>query len=174
MKIFVDDIPEGGLSLDLSVEGKELNAAAGGDLDISFVGPIAAHLELTKAKADVAVTGEISARMKANCSRCLKEIELPLEITFSDFFVRGADEQGDRELKPADLDVDFLEGPELDTLDIILAQIALEAPTHPLCKPDCPGLCPRCGADLNKGPCACPRAEKVDPRLAALKDFKAK
>ena len=45
--------------------------------------------------------------------------------------------------------------------------VLLELPLAPLCRPDCAGLCPTCGADLNEGPCACPPAEG-DPRWAAL------
>ncbi|MDY5613643.1 MAG: DUF177 domain-containing protein, partial [Dysosmobacter sp.] len=42
----------------------------------------------------------------------------------------------------------------------------LEMDTKTLCSEDCKGLCPRCGADLNLGPCSCKK--EVDPRLAAL------
>lgn len=172
MKIVVDDIPEGGLSLDLSIEGDKLKGKDAGGFDFDFIGPVEAHLDLTKAKADVSVTGEIKARIKLECSRCLKEFEYPLEINFYDYFVRGNAEHGEKELKPEDLEVDFLEGPELDTTDIVIAQLALEAPTKPLCSTDCKGLCPTCGADLNQGPCGCENIEKVDPRLAVLKGFK--
>ncbi|MDP2690016.1 MAG: DUF177 domain-containing protein [Deltaproteobacteria bacterium] len=173
MKICVDDIPEAGLSLDLTVEGRELTEAAGGKLVFSFVNPVSAHLDFHKAKADVAVTGEINATVRLECSRCLKEFEHAMDIPFSDFFVRHGAEQREKELRPEDMEINFLEGPDIDTSEMILAQLALEDPMQPLCSPDCKGLCPVCGADLNKGPCGCEKAEKIDQRLAGIKDFKA-
>lgn len=173
MKIRIEDIPESGLSLDLSVEGVEIEKAAGGDLGFSFAVPVAARMEVRKAGADVSVTGDIKTRIKAKCSRCLKEMELPLEFPFYDFYVRAGAEEREKELKPEDMEVNFLEGPELNTTDIILAQLALEAPMQPLCSPDCKGLCATCGADLNEGPCGHEKAGKIDPRLTALKGFKA-
>jgi uncharacterized protein len=44
--------------------------------------------------------------------------------------------------------------------------IFLELPLAPLCRPDCQGLCPECGADKNEAPCECPGP--VDPRWATL------
>jgi len=172
MKIVVDDIPEGGLSLDLSIEGDKIKGKDTGGLDFDFIGPVKAHLDLAKAKADVSVTGEIHARVKLECSRCLTEFEYPLDINFYDFFVRGGVEDRDHELKPEDMEVNFLEGPELDTTEVVVAQLALEAPMKPLCSIDCKGLCPTCGADLNQGPCGCEEMDSTDPRLAALKAFK--
>jgi len=46
--------------------------------------------------------------------------------------------------------------------------ILLEVPAAPICRPDCAGLCPRCGADRNAGPCACTETQAVDSRLVAL------
>lgn len=172
MKIVVDDIPEGGLSLDLSIEGDKIKGKDSGGFDFDFIGPVKAHLDIAKARADVSVTGEITARIKLECSRCLKEFEYPLDINFYDYFVRGVEQDHEKELKPEDLEVNFLEGPELDTTDMIIAQLALEAPMKPLCSTDCKGLCPVCGADLNKGPCGCAEADTIDPRLAVLKAFK--
>ena len=172
MKIVVDDIPEGGLSLDLSIEGDKIKGEDAGGFDFDFIGPVKAHLDLSKAKSDVSVTGEINARVKLECSRCLKEFEYPLDINFYDYFVRGSAEDQAEELRPEDLEVNFLEGPELDTTDIVIAQLALEAPMKPLCSTECKGLCPVCGADLNKGPCGHEETDKTDPRLTVLKGFK--
>ncbi|MBQ6910221.1 MAG: DUF177 domain-containing protein [Synergistaceae bacterium] len=61
------------------------------------------------------------------------------------------------------------------TLDItpqVLESILLLLPSKVLCKEDCAGLCPNCGADLNDGPCACNLNENIDPRFSVLKDLK--
>jgi uncharacterized protein len=53
---------------------------------------------------------------------------------------------------------------------VIRQNLLLALPVSPLCDPHCQGLCPECGADLNKGPCSCQR-EEGDPRLAVLREL---
>jgi uncharacterized protein len=55
---------------------------------------------------------------------------------------------------------------DIDLGDAIREALILAMPEYPLCREDCRGLCPRCGADLNQGPCACPPVP--DPRWGAL------
>lgn len=174
MKILVDDIPETGLALDLSEDGGNIEALATGKLDFSLISPVSAHLNLTKADRNVYVAGDIKTRIRANCSRCLKEFEHDVRADFSVFYVSGKEEGREIELKAADMDVQYFEGPELDTNEILLAQLSLEMPMQELCREDCLGLCPRCGSDLNLGTCKCSSETKVDPRFAKLRDFKVK
>ena len=47
---------------------------------------------------------------------------------------------------------------QVDLSDVVREELALEVPGFVLCRDDCAGLCPRCGADLNAGPCACVRS----------------
>ena len=63
----------------------------------------------------------------------------------------------------------LLEGDELDLDDVLESSFILNTDTLFLCREDCKGLCPRCGADLNDGPCGC-KPEK-DPRLAVLEQL---
>lgn len=74
---------------------------------------------------------------------------------------------GERELKEDELGLLEVAGDTLDTRPLVAEQVLLELPTHPLCREDCAGLCPTCGADRNLGPCGC-RQEPVDPRWAGL------
>ena len=60
----------------------------------------------------------------------------------------------------------------LETDPILIEQLQLNVPMKPLCRPDCKGLCPECGADLNEGACSCGEA-KVDSRWAALAALKS-
>ncbi|MBI5492287.1 MAG: DUF177 domain-containing protein [Deltaproteobacteria bacterium] len=174
MKIKIEDITDNGLSVDVSEEGNKIEAIAGGKLDFSIPSPVDAHLEFTKTDGNVYVAGDLKAKIRLNCSRCLKEFEEPLTTSFTDFFVRGSEKEKEKELRQEDLEVNYLTGPELDTDEIILGQLSLEAPMKPLCSPDCKGLCPKCGADLNLSECKCPKDEKTDSRFARLRDFKVK
>lgn len=175
MKIKLDEIPESGLSLDVVDEGRALNEIAGGNLDFSFLTPVKAHLEISRQGRSFFISGEIKASIRLNCSRCTREFDYPYDAPFSAYYERtGKNVERDSELKPADLEVNFIEGDELDTAELLLGQIALELPMQPLCTPSCRGLCPKCGADLNFGECGCGGEAKTESKFAKLKDFKIK
>lgn len=174
MKINIDDIPENGLEVDVTEEGKDIEALAGGKLDFGFAAPVKTHLEINRTDGDLYVAGEIKTAIRLVCSRCLKEFEHPLAMNFRDFFVKPGKEAKEKELKPEDMEVSYLSGPELDTTELVLSQLSLEVPMQPLCREDCKGLCPKCGADLNLGDCGCERGGKTDSKFAKLKDFKVK
>jgi uncharacterized protein len=61
---------------------------------------------------------------------------------------------------------------ELDLTPVFREEFALTEPMHPLCRPDCPGLCVVCGGRLEEGDHAEHLGAEVDPRLAALADWK--
>ena len=61
-------------------------------------------------------------------------------------------------------------GDVIDLDEILREQIILALPMYPRCSPECRGLCPVCGIDLNQETCDCQRDE-IDPRLAVLKTF---
>ncbi len=108
------------------------------------------------------LTGTLRADMVCVCDRCAREYdchkELPLLVTLS---ADGSDEDGD--------DVFPLEGNFLDLDDVLETCFILDMEAKHLCREDCKGLCDRCGANLNDGPCAC--KAKTDPRLAVLEQL---
>ena len=113
--------------------------------------------------ADVlSLVGSIRGEMLCTCDRCMtlfrQNVELPLNVPL-------AAELQDEE----NPDYFLLQGEELDLDDLLETCFILNMDTQLLCRPDCKGLCPRCGADLNNGPCSC-RAE-ADPRLAVLEQL---
>jgi len=81
--------------------------------------------------------------------------------------VGSAREAGEVQLREEDLGVVEVEGEWLETEPLVAEQVLLQRPTHPLCREDCRGLCPRCGQNLNEGDCGCAERE-VDPRWAPL------
>jgi len=69
-----------------------------------------------------------------------------------------------------DLDISFLLGEELDLKELAAEQTLLAMPMRILCRPNCAGLCPRCGANLNQvDDCGC--KPEIDPRWEALADL---
>lgn len=107
------------------------------------------------------------------CSRCLTPLDRPLAVMAQYLASPDPDlaRRGEHTLGSQDLDVVFLPEDELDEADLAREQFELQAPRHPLCQDDCKGLCPVCGKNWNKGPCACPsEAQKPEGALArALK-----
>lgn len=175
MKIKLDEITEAGLSLDVVEQGSALNEIAGGSLDFSFLSPVKAHLEISRQGRSFFISGEIKASIRLSCGRCTREFDYPYDAPFSSYYERaGKSAERDSELRPADLDVNFIEGDEFDTADLLLGQIALELPMQPLCNTECKGLCPKCGADLNLGDCGCGGGAGKESKFSKLKDLKKK
>ena len=110
------------------------------------------------------------------CSRCAKETPLAIAEAFEDY-IQMPDEEGtlpEDALSEGDDHLLFDHGAVLlDLAAVAWEQFALALPPTPLCDPGCKGLCPKCGQDLNAGPCGCARDEG-DPRLAKLRGLKLK
>jgi len=108
------------------------------------------------------------------CQRCLRPVTHRVEETVELLLVAhepGAESE-ERELEEEDLGILVIDGSEIDLRPVLEEQMQLNVPMRPLCKEDCAGLCPVCGADLNDGDCGC-RRQTEDPRwagLAALRD----
>ncbi len=119
--------------------------------------------------------GFLSYTQRLACDRCLKEItkpvESPLELLILTYLEKPAAEE--QELQETDMSVIHLEGEELNMAQIFVEQLQLNVPMKPLCRPDCVGLCPQCGADRNEQTCDCSEPA-ADPRWAALAEFKEK
>jgi uncharacterized protein len=123
---------------------------------------------------EVRLRGRIAAEVEVFCDRCLKPLPAPLEVEFETAFLPAEAEAGKTEnveLMAEELALSAYEGDALNLDDLVREQILLALPTRTLCREECRGLCPNCGANLNEGQCACDRTE-TDPRWAALADWK--
>ncbi len=89
--------------------------------------------------------------------RCLTTFEQPVQGPL-DVFAERAGTGRAREERELERDeyMKFHDGRQLDLADEARETLLLELPMVPRCREDCKGLCPRCGADLNAGPCGCP------------------
>jgi len=108
-------------------------------------------------------SGRMSGEVGTDCRRCLEPARATVHEELHLLFADGTDEETDES------DVYLLE-PNATTVDLrpaLREQWLLAAPGFALCREDCKGLCPSCGADLNDGPCGC--APEIDSRWAALR-----
>ena len=134
MKIDINKIPLEGLTLEEEVNPSSLDLET--DI-VKFLEPIKIRAEVSKITNAVTVNLSLSGSMHLNCSRCLREFNVALKkILRLNYHV-------DRTEPIIDLDQDIKE------------EIILDYPIKPLCNPDCKGLCPKCGKNLNEGGCSC-------------------
>lgn len=127
---------------------------AGPDL-YEFKEPLHWEAEVTNTGDALLVTGTVEGVATGSCSRCLEAVEFPVTGEIEGFYLISPDSA-----VPEDMEDDEFEYlPEDKTIDmapLIQQALLLEMPRILLCDEDCKGLCPRCGANLNEGPCACP------------------
>ncbi len=126
---------------------------------------------LQKADPGFVLTGELVASGQVACSRCLAPVPFSqteeVSWVFAPAHRRPTEEE--TELTARDLDVVWYEDFVVPFDPLVEEQLQLELPMKPLCRPDCKGLCPACGADRNAAPCGC--REEGDERLAKLKSL---
>lgn len=106
---------------------------------------------------------EIVFHVVTCCARCLKPLDIPVTLHVERPMADSVENEEDSD------DILVLDNGTVDLDEVAQETIVLEAQMSYLCREDCAGLCPRCGADLNDGPCGC--APEVDERLAALADL---
>ncbi len=139
-------------------------------LPYSMRNPLQAALFVSPQPDGFLLTGRIQGTVAAPCDRCANDAVIPVDHEFQEFEpLPEADAEMDEE--PSSLLRQGQQGFELDVAGLFWEQFNLAMPVKPLCRRDCKGLCPECGADLNAGPCACAR-DDGDPRMAALRGLK--
>jgi uncharacterized protein len=186
MVVTVDQIREGGLSLDETLSESFLTHALAEVKDTGFrpEGPALLHVKLQKTGSGVLLRGSTEVTVHTPCRRCLADVHLGVPVSFTLNLVsqaalagddedRGDDEQSERggsfELERAD--EELFDGKTIDLDPLVREQVLLALPMHAVCREDCKGLCGSCGQNLNEGQCGCATTQ-VDPRLAALKNIK--
>lgn len=148
---------------DLKVELPELD---GDGNHISFAGPAGINVDLTNTGFCILLTGNIVVPVKMDCARCLTSFEHTIQTEIFETYY-------DKEKGPPkniDDDEEYIpySGSDIDIEPEVIKAILLAMPIRAFCDPECKGLCPRCGTNLNIETCSC-KQENVDPRMAKLK-----
>ena len=132
-----------------------------------------AELRVLPVEGGVLVRGRIAGVLTVPCSRCAEDAAAPFDERFEHFVVLPSAEDGaDGQEADEETHLRILAGgvPELDLAGLCGEEFVLALPVKVLCAPDCKGLCPTCGANLNEMSCGC--AGEADSRLAALRGLK--
>jgi uncharacterized protein len=117
------------------------------------------ELRLESVMEGILATGTVSVHTSGECVRCLQPISGDLTVDLQELYVYDNEDEDD--------DTSQLEGDLLDLEPVLRDAVVLALPHNPLCVPDCPGLCPECGARLADDP-EHTHGDAVDPRWSAL------
>ena len=119
--------------------------------------------------ADIRLRGKFAGRFQVPCARCVEPVEIPLSADFDLIFRPiGADAGApERSITAPETEIGYYQKDSLLLEDVLREQVLLSLPVRTLCKPDCKGLCPRCGENRNTTACHCEETPS-DPRWEAL------
>ena len=138
--------------------------------DVELAGPLDADLRLQRTNRGIIVRGEVRAPLRRTCARCNDAYVEEVRAAIGEEFVPSIDPVSGVALGAPDADDETLrinDHHEIELDPVLHDEHALTEPMHPLCRPDCPGLCPECGERL--GPEHREHADaEIDPRLAGL------
>ena len=119
--------------------------------------------------ADIRLRGKFAGKFEVPCARCVEPVEIPLAAEF-DLIFRPASadiEAPERSITAPETEIGYYQRDSLLLEDVLREQVLLSLPVRTLCKPDCKGLCPRCGENRNSTSCHCEEGP-ADPRWEAL------
>lgn len=130
------------------------------DLDLSDLSGTA---RITRTAQGLLVQAKMSASLSTECVRCLTGFSQPLTAQFTELYAFTREAMTDSGLRVPD-------DAHIDLTPLAREYMLLAVPIGPLCSPDCRGLCPTCGANLNEITCN-HAPDTVDPRLLILKSL---
>lgn len=150
-------IHEPGMSLPFAFE---MNLS---ELDFSGVQPVVHPVSVEGSVRNMAgalvLEGQAETVLELNCDRCLKPFSPKMTVPIDALMAESLeDEEND--------DIILVENGKVDLSEIFTTAFILAMDSKHVCSAECKGLCPKCGADLNVGPCQC--RPEIDPRLAVL------
>ena len=179
MRINIHKITNEGLWLDFKekTDSWPIIASLLEDGVLDFIEPLSVHLRAIRIRDIIEIEGRLDTRIGLKCSRCLVPFVMPLSTEFELTYTQALpeiepDDKEEIELQAEEMRMIRFEGDTIDLRDALQDQIVMSLPLQPLCSPDCRGLCPRCGANLNEGDCGCDRTPDDSP-FAVLKKLKS-
>ena len=127
---------------------------------------------LANTGGEVRVRGRFRVVMEADCDRCLGPANFALNEPFDLFYRPQEMNTGDNEVEidEGEAEIGFYQDGGLELLDLLSEQILLALPMQRVCREDCRGICPDCGADRNEAECRCSEIRN-EARWGALKDL---
>lgn len=142
-------------------------------LGVAWAAPVDVQLRVSTAgTGEVVARGNVRGLLQRECRRCLEPVEQEFDEDITLVFVdeEEAEAEGDA---GDDTHVIAARASELDLSRAVREDVFLAIEPYVVCDPECKGLCPKCGTNLNEGTCDC-LDEESDPRWDALRKLKEK
>ncbi len=132
--------------------------------DVRFDAPVNGDVEVNRTARTVHLRGRVTTTVPLVCGRCLEPFRHHVAVVLAEESAVGG----------ALPTAEGILGPDLmlDVTEAVRQQLLLALPMVPVCRPDCRGLCPQCGTNLNERECGCAKGDAIDPRLAPLLKLK--
>jgi uncharacterized protein len=133
--------------------------------------PLQIHATAELLGAEIHLWGHLETRLEAACDRCLGPVEIPVSSDFDLFYrpLQSIAKEEDIEIPADEMEVGFFTGDGIELADVATEQVILSVPMKVICSPECRGLCPECGANLNLTRCGCAPRRKDSP-FASLQE----
>src|SRR5258708_3493036 len=143
------------------------------DDEVGLVEPAEVSGRVRRDGKEVELSGELRAKIKTACDRCLQPVNLSIGAEFKERFIPEVSWRAEQqhELQEEDLNLAVFDGEAIELDDLVREEILLAVPAHVLCCEDCKGLCPVCGIDRNQGSCQC-EARETDSRWQGLENLR--
>jgi uncharacterized protein len=125
--------------------------------------------------ADIRLRGQYAGEFQLPCARCVEPVDVPLAGDYDLIFrpVEADADAPERSITAPETEIGYYQKDSLLLEDVLREQVLLSLPVRTLCKPDCKGLCPRCGKNRNLEACTCDEGP-ADPRWEALADLRGR
>lgn len=172
LQVSISKIPAEGLELDEAVNG-DLLAIDPEELSTAEDGRFKGQIERADG-GSLHVRGHLNLKTSGPCARCLAETPLVLDQELDLFFLPESetlseyDDGEGAELQDRDLVVTFYKGDVLDLGAVVREHVLLAQPMKRLCREECRGVCPTCGADRNLVACGCPEVSRAAAPFSSL------
>ena len=166
MIISLARVPTDGLKFEHSYVSGELNL---GERDFRLIDLPVVTGRIERIGVDMRLRGTLRALVSRQCDRCLKDIEVPIDLSLDLLYTpaeTGRGRSGEIELQERDLDFAIYDNDQISLDEMVVEQLELSLPSRVLCNEECQGICPQCGVDLNAEKCDC--NAPIDPRWQAL------
>jgi uncharacterized protein len=147
------------------------------DTEVIYLSPLTGAVRFLQTGQNILVTGRLTVTIEKSCVRCLADFRATVTLELEEEFYPVVDVLTGAALRASPEEDDpatrIDEHHTLDLSEVIRQAFLLESDTIRYCRPDCRGLCPQCGQDLNLAQCSC-REEAIDVRWAGLQALQIK
>lgn len=170
--VSINDLPPSGKEFTLDDQGIWQEPIKEFKMECRITEPLKARVFVMPADDGCLVRGELSGAVTVPCNRCAENADINIDNKFDEYEEIPENTRAAQDSKNAEGHIVFdRNAPMLNLAEIVWEQFMLSLPVSPLCREDCRGLCPQCGANLNIAPCSC-KDNGGDQRFAALRGLK--